>query len=57
MARQSKRIVKKYGKVIPNSLYVREGAGLTFEPIKDIPIIYQDEKIEIIGNIIKDINK
>ena len=49
--------VKKYGIVIPHALYVREGADQSFNPIKTTPIIYQGEKIEIVGNIIINLHK
>lgn len=49
MGKQSKK--KEYGTVAVKSLYVRDGVGKEYSPIRSMPIIEQGEQIEILDTI------
>lgn len=49
MAKQNK---KKYGTVNSKALYVRDGVGKEYEPIRALPIIYNGEKVQVLDTIL-----
>lgn len=42
---------RKYGIVNAKSLYVRGGAGKEYSPLKIMPVIEQNQKIEILNTV------
>ena len=49
--KQNKKQKPVYGVVNTKSLYVREGVGKEYNPLRSVPVITENEEVEILDTI------